>query len=868
MGRRRQIVYVLLFLYIGVSLTYQVANSIFLITAVGDFNLRHQVQDPFQFNFETGVISDASTAAKSAGIAAGDRLDSINDVPYTGLAQWQRTRWYAHIGDMVRVGVRHLNGSYSTASLSFEGWPHESSSERVLLVFLVIVVPLFCLGLGYWVALARPTDWNAWFILILLSYPEIFNAISTSDWRPGFWLGLRLHWHLLVTILAPAALLWLGLLFPERSRIDVRLPWLKWAILGILGCGFVIGLVTEYAEWYNRHLIANSAQIDLINDRILKWTLSLCLVLYWLAIFEKLRSASSADSRRRLRVLCVGSGVGLGSLLFIFGVLPWFGIANPGDIQWLDFLSGILLLAFPLSLAYVVIVQRAMDVRVLLRMGTKYALARTTLAVVERGLAAFIIIYFFVPAFHTERHNSLDITFTVLAAGGLIILSLARKRMSQRLQNWLDRRFFREAYSAELILGELAERARTITDSSTLVDTVSRRISEILHIPQIAVLLRSGEIFQLEHTLGLTMQGPVLLPAASFTNPQNTDNNSAVLTYSRHGRPSLAASGEEGRRFLEAVDAEAVLLLPGRNKLMGLMVLGPKRSEEAYTPSDLRLLGSVAVQTGLGLEVSALGRSLAEEATQRERMQREIEIASEVQQRLFPQCIPAAPGIDLAGHCRPALGVGGDYYDMFELDGRRIALALGDVSGKGISAALLMAGLRASLRSIADEGANDLAGMMTRLNKQVHEACAASRYATFFFAVYAPDSGKLRYVNAGHNPPFVVRNGSQPLRLETGGMVVGLMKEVPYSEGSVQLQDGDIFLAYTDGISEAMTAQDEEWGEERMLAATLKARALDAKQILQQVMSSADGFTASAPQHDDMTLMVMKVASIGPSLPV
>ena len=866
MGRRRQIVYALLFLYIGISLTYQVAASVFLITRTGDFNPRNQVQAPIQFSLEPGRVSDESTAAKRAGIAVGDRLESINGIRYTGYAQWQQVCWQAHVGEVVQVGMRHSNGSYYTASVPFESYPKRVSiGEQIFFVFLQIIIPLICLGLGYWVALARPMDPNAWFILILLSYPEIYLQATTFAWQPGFWLALRLYWHLILDVLTAAPLLWLGLFFPERSRIDIKWPWLKWGILGVLGIGLSVALVNEYAMWYDLELVANPMGINTINNSVVRWTILLCLVLYWAAIFDKLRTASSADSRRRLRVLCVGSAVGLGGLFVVFVGLIWFGITDPRSIKWLVFVGALFMLTFTFSLVYVVIVQRAMDVRVLLRMGTKYALARTTLVMVERGVAALVIAYFFLPALHTDSHGSLNAIIPVLAIGAFITLLIARRRTTHRLQNWLDRRFFREAYNAEVILSELAERVRTITDVSTLVETVSRRVSEVLHVPRVAVLLRTGEAFRLEHAVGLAVSGPVLLPANSFTFPQSTNGNSPAVVYSRQGRPLLA--GEDGRRLLDTVQAEAILLLPGRTKLMGLMTLGPKLSEEAYSPSDLRLLGSIAVQTGLGLEVGDLARSLSEEVGQRERMQREIEIASEVQQRLFPQCIPAVPGIDLAGGCRPALGVGGDYYDMFKTGEDCLALALGDVSGKGISAALLMASLRASLRSIADEGCDHLARIVTRLNRQVHEASAASRYATFFFAVYQPRLGELRYVNAGHNPPFVLRDGCEAIPLEAGGMVVGLLKETTYTEGVVQLQAGDLLLTYTDGISEAMTEQDEEWGEKRMLAAAVGARGLPAKQILQNIMESADQFTGGAPQHDDMTLMVLKVESVGSDLP-
>ncbi len=298
---------------------------------------------------------------------------------------------------------------------------------------------------------------------------------------------------------------------------------------------------------------------------------------------------------------------------------------------------------------------------------------------------------------------------------------------------------------------------------------------------------------------------------------------------------------------------------------MGVMVLGRKKSEEPYSPSDLRLLQSVGVQTGLALEVSELANSLAAEAAQRARINREIEIAREVQERLFPQSIPAIPGLTLAGACRPAQGVGGDYYDVIELENGRLGLAIGDVSGKGISAALLMASLRACLRTMTRVSQMDLARLMQNMNQLVYESSAINRYATFFFAIYDPQARQLQYVNAGHNPPVLLRAsanaGIQHIRLETGGPVVGLLPGIPYEQESLALEAGDLLLLYTDGISEAMTASDEEWGEERMIRAAEAARDESAERILRAIFEAADQFTAKAPQHDDMTLLVMKLSS-------
>jgi phosphoserine phosphatase RsbU/P len=310
------------------------------------------------------------------------------------------------------------------------------------------------------------------------------------------------------------------------------------------------------------------------------------------------------------------------------------------------------------------------------------------------------------------------------------------------------------------------------------------------------------------------------------------------------------------------VNAEVLLPLPGREKLMGVMTLGPKLSEEPYSPSDLRLLQSVATQTGLALEVSELAHSLAHEAAQRERINREIEIAREVQERLFPQKIPRIPGIELAGACRAAQGVGGDYYDFIELEDRRVGLAIGDVSGKGISAALLMASLCASLRGMMLEDPQNLSRLISNVNRLVYESSTSSRYATFFFAIFNPSNRELKYVNAGHNPPILFCQGSGARRLEAGGPVIGLLRDLTYKEESVILESGNLLLAYTDGISEAMTVAHEEWGEERMIEAARAARNLEADCIVRKIFEAADSFTNEAPQHDDMTLLIMKVETV------
>src|SRR5579863_6256169 len=219
---------------------------------------------------------------------------------------------------------------------------------------------------------------------------------------------------------------------------------------------------------------------------------------------------------------------------------------------------------------------------------------------------------------------------------------------------------------------------------------------------------------------------------------------------------------------------------PPKDHLLGFIGLGQKRSEKPYSSSDLRLLKSVAVQTGLALDNSRLTATVA----RREKLNREVEIAREVQQRLFPQKLPPVPGLDYAGACRPALVVGGDYYDFLALPDGHFGIALGDVSGKAIAAALMMATLQAPLRSEATRDSGNLGQMISGVNHLVFEASTANRYATFFYAQYEPGPRTLNYVNAGHNPPMLFRrnaDGLHVMRLDVGGTVIGLLKSFPFS---------------------------------------------------------------------------------------
>jgi sigma-B regulation protein RsbU (phosphoserine phosphatase) len=827
-------------------------------------------QDPFDFDADTAVITSVTPEAARAGLAKGDTLESLNGVHYTGVAQWNNIAQPALPGVEITFGFRRPDGSHATATAHFlpakpspDQWSRKSKSQVAQLFILYDLIPLLCMLTGYWVVFAKPAEPNAWLLLVLLVFPAV--VFEGTGLATGGWFVFRGLYYNLFQVYGPLALLPFAIYFPERSRIDVKAPWFKWLIIGPFVFFGVFQFGYLYDEFYGAGNPSWLIHLNVWVDRVENALNLLCVILYLVILFDKLRSASTADARRRLRVLLIGTGSGLGALLIAFVLLPHFGLdrAGPGR-AWIGYLGAALFLLAPLTLAYVVLVQRALDVSVLIRQGTKYGVAKATVWVVQVVLLTFVAWRLLVPLMTQKQQAPGDQIME--GALFLFLVFMMRFVFRKQSQNWLDKKFFREAYDSELVLSQLADEVRRYTDSEALLKTVSKCVAETLHVTKIGMFLRSGANYTMTRAVGMgaAREGTLALATTSSTIRNLNRTNSPATLYRQDPDAWYMLADQTERATLDEIGAELLLPLPGRNKLMGVMALGPKQSEAAYSKSDLQLLQILATQTGMALEMSELAHSLANEAALRERANREMEIAREVQERLFPQEMPAIPGASVAGACRPALGVGGDYYDVFPLEDGRLGLAIGDVSGKGISAALLMASLRASLRGVTLDNPRDFAKLMDKVNRLVYEASADNRYATFFFGALDPATRVLECVNAGHNAPLVLRQrpdgSSEILRLEADGPVVGLLPSAPYTEQRLKLEPGDILVTYTDGISEAMTHADEEWGEDRMMLAAASAPpGAKADEVLRTIFEAADKFTAGAPQHDDMTLLILRM---------
>ena len=259
--------------------------------------------------------------------------------------------------------------------------------------------------------------------------------------------------------------------------------------------------------------------------------------------------------------------------------------------------------------------------------------------------------------------------------------------------------------------------------------------------------------------------------------------------------------------------------------------------------------------------LSSLKKSIEkQELIEKEKIRREFEIAAQVQDKLFPQEKPGIENLDYFGICKPAEAVGGDYFDYFKIRNDEIVFAIGDIAGHGLSSALLMAGLVGFVRSNATIYRDKLNEFMNKINKLMCNSTDGSKFATFFYSIYNETDKSLKFINAGHNPPLLYRMKTNTFsELKTNGFIIGAVPDIKYNEVSESLQEKDILVFYTDGITEAFNLKDELYGTERMKEVINNNINLNAKEICNEILNSVNKYSIGKEQADDMTLLVIKI---------
>lgn len=659
------------------------------------------------------------------------------------------------------------------------------------------------------------------------------------------------------------ALLLFALVFPRERGIIRRFPIIGPALfvphvfhllllVWVSSAGVDLGL-PELAKRLPALAPAISASEALIRLAYLghKQLFSLVNLSYALAscflMASSFKSLDIPQLRNQMKVIFLGMGLCL-TLYSLAVPIPNLLRLSPAQSFLVPTVVAALVLGSG-SIAYAVVRYRFLDIGIMARRGILYA------AVSALMVGIYLLI---VRQLSSVAANLFGVETRILDAIFLVVAVILFQPAIGALEGLLDRVLTGDRRDYRNLLRSLSSDVITILDQDQLADKIMSGLSEGMVIENAALLTRDREDadwLSVYRTFGIESveKGTKLLPCT----PEMSILPPAALMRKVEFLGALEPErGDEARSGLERLNASTIAVLRHGPDVLGALVLGPKITRTRYTSEDATLLSTLASQVSSALKNAALYR----ESVEKSRLEEEMLLARKIQRSFLPARFPRVNGIDVFASAVPSKHVGGDYFDVLDMGGGKLVLAVADVAGKGVPAGLLMSMLQASLRTQITENGLAVSKILWRINRLVYESTGPEQFATFFLGTIDTTQGRLTFSNAGHNYPILVRRDGSCELLQDGGLILGVMGNVTFDEGTTALGSGDMLVCYTDGVTEARDPKDEEYGEERLTALVRSLRQeASAADVITAVQRSVLEFTGGAEQADDMTLLVLKV---------
>jgi serine phosphatase RsbU (regulator of sigma subunit) len=709
---------------------------------------------------------------------------------------------------------------------------------QILLQYLFSALNI---GLGILLIRLRPNDLAARLLALgMVGTAAVFNAPAHSGLQEMPWLAQKLHdgYHLFAGLAYVLALL----VFPD-GRLPAswsRRRWVTWPLLAVF---------LAVAAVYFNHVRLHGDPRGLVA-----FFGVLIPVAGITSQSFRLQQAGSAAQRQQSRVLVWALSLALGAALFLFALRVVLGSALEQELQGLAFVVfPVLFAAIPLTLTAVLVRYRLWDMDRVINQTLVYGTLTGVLGLAYVASVA-VLGNTFSPI--VGRNTLYLVVITAAAA-------LAFRPARDRIQAFIDRSFYRSRYDAAKTLEAFSAKVRDEIDLDTVAGELLDAAEETMQPARMGLWLRPQDGDPGEDP------GAAAPPRARRTEvvPFQVGRDDPVIAHLEAATGPVALDELEvaspARGVLQAAGMRLVVPLVSQARLVGLLGLGPRRSERDYAVDDRKLLEDLAERAAPALRVAQLVRQLvrqqADELQARERIEQELQVAQLIQRQFLPRELPELSGWYVATYYQPAKAVGGDFYDFIELPDGRIGLVCGDVTGKGVPAALVMATTHSILRGDAPQFSSP-GKVLERANNLLLRDIPPQMFVTCLYGVLDPSTGTLRYANAGHNPPYVhTRDGVVELRAT--GMPLGAMPDMTYEEKEATLAPGDTVLLHSDGLVEAHDPERKMFGFPRLVE--LMNDCSGGPELIQLLLGELDGFTGPGwEQEDDITLVALQRAAV------
>jgi sigma-B regulation protein RsbU (phosphoserine phosphatase) len=662
------------------------------------------------------------------------------------------------------------------------------------------------------------------------------------------YLFVNLHYFVLPFF--GALIFHLGSIFPEKKRFFVGHPMLQYALYIP---PFILALLLEI-QLFTFLKTPTSNLFSWIPD--IKTTVALIRIFIVLGligfvslVLHSMFKTSSNVARQRVRMILFGAAIAFIPPLGTMFLAQFMGFNFP----W-NYLS-IFGIFFPASIAYSIVRHNLFDADTIIKRTVGYVVA--TAAVVGAYVLVSISLNMLLGKYQVSQSSAFPIVFT-------LVIILIFNPLRNRIQSFVDRIFFRKEYDYGEIVDKIGGAITTLLDLGQILKQLVRTFMEDMFIDTSSVMLLSttGTGYQVYLADGEKKDevSKVILrrdqPLVQIIEKEKRE----LTKYDVIEDPKYKSVCEDCTRDFETLHASLMVPLVFQGGVIGLLNLGNKKSGKFYNREDIDLLHTLASQGAVAIE----NARLFEENIQKSRMEEELKIAHNIQLSMLPDKAPTIEGFSIAARSIPAREVGGDFYDFIEITengAKRLGIVVGDVSGKGVSGALVMAASRSIFR-VLTETHESVEEMMNRGNARLHQDVKKGMFVALLYAVLNPGEKTLTFSNAGQVQPILCspeKSKAEYIDTEGDRFPLGIIKECRYQEKRVSLRQGDILVFYTDGMVEAVNDKGELYGFERFSTSIEEGRELRADELLEKLIKDIMLFVGKVEQHDDLTAVVVKV---------
>ena len=809
-------------------------------------------------NFADIMVLKVRTNDQCAWLPIDDRPDRllITDIVPDGVADRAGLRnldWLLAIDGVPVMSVRdpnmlinrHATGEHAVYRVERDGRSFETKIEIIKLIEFPYI-GFFLLGFGFlvvglFVVYLKPEgrlqrQFGRYGILSMFYFGLVTVSLDPAV-DPPWKIALIGYGFLLSRVLAPPVFVHFFLRFPARRRVADR----KWLLPALYAGALLCSAPLLYQVFIS----------SMIPLRLVGYGLTALhgfyiagLVIFAHSYFGRIPKEERPPLRPIVQAVLIGVAAVL-YLLILSTVHPFAPYFDPELLIPVVLMAGV-----PPAFGYAIIRSRLMDIGFVVKRSIIYGII--TAAIV--GVYVLVVFGFgSIVGFIIGREEN-----QILAVLAFLVIAFLFDPVKRRVQEWVDRIFYQERYNYQRALLEFSSELPSMMNLEQILELIVSRISSTMHIEKVAVVICEDSTGCGVVTRGFD-EDALPLEKKDSGLPAHFLATRAAQSFALRAEEldALPLPASETRALVDAGVMLSVPLLM-QDRLIGVIHVGVKKSGKLYSQEDADLLATVAGKAAIAIENARLHLSEIE----KQKMEHQLLLARRIQEGLLPKSRPLIDGLDITGISLPAQSVGGDYFDFIPVNGTQMLVAIGDVSGKGMPAALYMSKVQGMIQ-LAAQMHGSPREILTQVNRRMVDGMEKNSFITMLLALFDPETRTVRICRAGHTLPLLSHNG-EARYINADGIGMGLEKgelfDSQLQELELRYEPGAVFVLYSDGLTEMMNSARQEFGEDRLRAHVRAAPSSDATTLQDSIVAEAMRFKGEAMQHDDMTLVVVKTA--------